>query len=480
MGNFTALHPLQMILGAPDCFKEALVAVILISIFLPLGIWWRLNWSRFSAPVRALTAIALVHIVLIQGILSLISPRHWRDTALLRTEQFFIARESDDSWHPMFAAYDYAVQQDHRPLYTEIFFERKIKFQYPPTALLFVAALKPLLPQQTFRQHMEGPARVVSWLFIWLSVLCSMALLLLTLRSRTQPQPKKQDLIAAAALVVLLGLTFYPVIHSYNLGQIQTWINGLLALALLCLATRRELGAGILTGIVCLMKPTYGVLVLWGLARRRWRFALSAIGVGVAGLCLSIAIFGWADHVDYPAALAFMARHGEAYFPNQSMNGLLNRLFHNGTNLEWLPNDFAPFHPVVYAGTLASSLALIGGLLWIACRGRNEPSPFEPALAILTSTMASPIAWEHHYGVLLPIYALLASTILTKASPFRGEKWWLAASFLMTASFFAPVNQTADLPFGLNVLQSHLYCGALISLFLLYKNLSQEILKQQR
>ena len=31
-------------------------------------------------------------------------------------------------------------------------------------------------------------------------------------------------------------------------------------------------------------------------------------------------------HIDYLRVLSYMAERGEAYFPNQSVNGLLNRL----------------------------------------------------------------------------------------------------------------------------------------------------------
>ena len=32
-----------------------------------------------------------------------------------------------------------------------------------------------------------------------------------------------------------LALTFYPLVKAFSLGQIQVWINGLFAVALLCL-----------------------------------------------------------------------------------------------------------------------------------------------------------------------------------------------------------------------------------------------------
>ena len=79
--------------------------------------------------------------------------------------------------------------------------------------------------------------------------------------------------------------------------------------------------------------------------------------------------------------------------------------------------------------------------------------------------MASPIAWEHHYGVLAPIYALLAGHALPTAAVGRGTGPLLALAYLASAGFFAVAQRTA--PTAWNPLQSYLYFGALITLGLL-------------
>jgi len=35
-------------------------------------------------------------------------------------------------------------------------------------------------------------------------------------------------------------------------------------------------------------------------------------------------------------------------------------------------------------------------------------------LAILTCVMASPVAWEHHYGILMPFYAVLLPALVRR------------------------------------------------------------------
>jgi hypothetical protein len=82
----------------------------------------------------------------------------------------------------------------------------------------------------------------------------------------------------------------------------------------------------------------------------------------------------------------------------------------------------------------------------------------------LSCTMASPIAWEHHYGITLPIFAvLLASSI---GDPRRLV--WLALAYVLIATFVPLTNTLATNVLG--VFQSTLLAGALILLVTLYRS----------
>jgi hypothetical protein len=85
------------------------------------------------------------------------------------------------------------------------------------------------------------------------------------------------------------------------------------------------------------------------------------------------------------------------------------------------------------------------------------------ALMILSLTVASPVAWDHHYGVLLPIFALLLSAngrLLT-----AGEAWVLLIAFLLAAQPLSFTRYSAHTP--LNVVQSTLFGAAVLTLLLL-------------
>jgi alpha-1,2-mannosyltransferase len=79
----------------------------------------------------------------------------------------------------------------------------------------------------------------------------------------------------------------------------------------------------------------------------------------------------------------------------------------------------------------------------------------------LSLTMASPIAWEHHYGILLPIFAVLASRIEEPASLA-----WLAFAYASAATYFQAAQLLAQTP--LNPLQSYLLFAGLAALIALH------------
>ena len=203
----------------------------------------------------------------------------------------------------------------------------------------------------------------------------------------------------------------------------------------------------------------------WGMLRREWRFANSILVTAGTMLLISLWVFGVADHINYLRVLTYLSQHGESYYPNQSVNGLLHRLFLIGTEATVSPFTFPPYNPWVYAGTLVSSmLFIVIALFWK--RGHHEHTEVTDfAIAALSFTMASPIAWEHHYSVLLPMFAVALP--MTWASRLKHQGTALmAVSFVLASNYYQITNFLANTPF--NFLQSYLFFGALL-LFHLYR-----------
>ncbi len=249
----------------------------------------------------------------------------------------------------------------------------------------------------------------------------------------------------ASSIAAGFTLTFYPIVKAYTLGQLQVWINGLFAVALLCWALGWKSFSGFLVGLTCLMKPHYGLFLAWALLRAEWRFMAVCAATVAAGLGAAVLVFGFANHIDYLRVVSFLGERGEAYYPNHSINGLLNRIMsiadpEQYKNLEFVAGHFPPFNPWVYGLTVSSSAAILAAALLHRSTTGDPARLYDFCLMALSCTMASPIAWEHHYGILLPIFAVLVVAVAPKPLPLG----LLAAAYAL-ASVYIPATHAAGI-----------------------------------
>ena len=184
-------------------------------------------------------------------------------------------------------------------------------------------------------------------------------------------------------------------------------------------------------------------------------------------LTASVLVFGFVNHIDYFRVVSFLSERGEAYYPNHSINGLLNRIMGifdptPNRNLDFVAGEFPPFDPLVYGGTLLSSLAILTAALFNRSTRGDCGRLIDFSLMALSCTMASRIAWEHHYGILLPIFAVLVVLVA------RRPLWLglLAVSYALASVYIPATMLLAPTPF--NLAQSYLLFAALIVLALLH------------
>jgi hypothetical protein len=425
-----------------------------------------------SGPARAFRKLLpfwLGSFVLVNVLLILALHTAWSETVLHPVSWFFQARQGGDSWRPMGQALDHlALPEARKSLYDRMFFSARVKhkgFQYPPTSLLPLSAARALFGERWLD--------AIEWI-TWASV-PALAFFVGAIHQHTAfdaagggaetGSPSRGSAIRWGLLVFAMTLTFYPAIRAYRNGQAQAWINTLFAAALWLWLRGRPVGAGVLAAVLCAIKPQYAIVGLWAALRGHRRFVAGWAAAGVALLGLSVGLYGVAPHLEYLRVLRYIARRGESFYPNQSVNGLLNRLLGNGDNATWM-DAFPPPHPWVYAGTLISSALLIAlALLWRPARTGTEGTADFLGIG-LTCTLASPIAWEHHYGILLPIYAWLYPVLSDRPVLGRATVAVLALSYVVASNSFMAANRLAETPF--NVLQSYLLAAGLLVLALLY------------
>lgn len=427
-----------------------------------------LKSSRSTSLVKKIFIFSILNVSIFSLILMILGTP-FKETVLGTTKSFLTHSQSFDSWIPMLKAFRYFCLNPSGDLYGEIFFREGVKFQYPLTSLLIFYPFLPILgvpPEDVLNTKWLSLLRLASWLFMFVSfyfVYCIFK------RSSDSAGLIKIDQIITVLAIALITFTFYPHTKAYELGQIQNWLNCLFSISLLAWIDGQKKVAGSLLAIMALVKPQYGVILIWALIRRQWSFLISFLPTLSIGIFASVLIFGWTNNLNYLKVIAFISKSGESFYPNQSFNGLINRLLFNG-NIDIWSMYFPPFNSWVYLGTLVSSIVLLAFALY-APRWKSSKygSSIDFSIIVLTGTMASPIAWEHHYGILLPIYALTAPLVLQ--SQGRSSKLLISCfvlSYILTSNYFWITLKLSYSDFNLNILQSYLFFGALILLVTLY------------
>lgn len=423
-----------------------------------------------SAPSRR--ALLLLAFVIVNGFAINFALPHLpfqpqQVTTLDYSEAFVDRTAHSDSWKAMRTALFYTDEVRAKPLYSAVYFDNNVRFQYPPSSLLVLAGLRALFGESAI---LDPALNGISW---WCVVLLVPLLARVFYLARRQLEPDRPitpgDEVVYGAAILIATLTFYPIVRGYYLGQIQVWIDLLITgVVWAWLEDRRRLAGALLAGI-CVIKPTLAIVVVWGALRRQWDFIAGfAIPMALASV-IALVTYGFANHLDYLDVLSYISRQGEVFHPNQSMNGLLHRLFENGNSLEWERNTLVPYHPWVHAGTVASSLVLLGLALYAARVKSVSRGVLELAIVILCSTLAAPTVWTHHYGVTASLFAIALAAVFgqtTGVGRTAGSMIALVVAYALVSNNFRVLNRLADTP--LNLLQSYVYFGGLSLLALLW------------
>lgn len=369
--------------------------------------------------------------------------------------------DNGDSWNAMRMALDRIHDSSSGPLYAGIF-EQCVKFQYPPSSLLAL----------DFASNVFGSGVLANSVLnvISLLMLGSMLAAVWSLYTGALPQPFRGELGQHLA-PVLFTITCYPVLKSVELGQIQTWLNALFAFAVLLHARDRRLAAGVLLGLIATIKPQLALLLPWAVLRRDWAFVKGMSGCAVLVMATSLLRYGLEPHLEYVGVVSTLSRHGESYYANHSFNGLLLRALHLGTNVTFEADRFAPYHPVVHWGTTLTTLLLVGFAMSSNRSSHRELPTLNLVLAGLCFTMASPIAWEHHYGIVPVAFAVLVPILMSRRAVSPALWACLGVSWILIAVRFAATLALHDSAW--NFLQSHVYFGALLLLGILHLSRSR-------
>jgi len=387
---------------------------------------------------------------------------HWgSETSLGYTKDVFKRTIGEDSWRFLDLASRHLREHEGQPLYQPLFFEQHLKFQYPPTSLLGWDLVRLGRPQWVAERHTIGAVNLLMFPLLPLMGLLAAILLRETwIRSTgTPPAESRMGTFLFLAGGIAQAFLFYPLTKSWQLGQVQTLLSMLALVAILLWSRGKTTASGALIGMCCIVKPQWGCGLVWAALRRQWGFAAGIAVVSGLAVVASGILYGFGRFLEYLPVLDFLSRRGEAYLPNQSVNGILHRLLGNGEALLFQPLAYPPYHPLVHWGTFAAGLLLIGFAFW--WKWRKQPSALDLGLSLTLFTMASPIAWEHHYGLLLGVGAAMAPSILVANPLGKATPWLLGLSWILVGQNFPILTRLTDHPVA-SLAANNLFYGALL------------------
>ncbi|MZR31721.1 glycosyltransferase 87 family protein [Sneathiella litorea] len=389
------------------------------------------------------------------------------------------AMEQDDSWWPMYEAAQARRVYTDRGIYDLIFFEKGIKFQYPPVSLL------PYMILIKFGFDFEAIVKIsytISFLAVFGIAFCGYRIVINILgiygNEKLLPARKKLGIFVVTFLSVF---TFHPIVIAQYLGQLQVLIDFLVSLTFLAWLVDRRHFAGMFLAAAALLKPQLILLLLWGIIRKEKAFTIGMLIVFVPAGIVSLAVFGFQEHLDYLRVLSHISLHGEAFWPNQSVNGLLSRLITDADLADFDPYSYSEYNPYVYFSTLASTILLVlFGLFYnkpkipgSSLSGNNTlNSALDLATMVLLSIMASPTVWTHHYGVAWPIFLMaimVAIILLQKERTGYAMACFalLCISYILVSNYFSFLDKEAYYDSPVNLVLSYFFYGGIFLLIAL-------------
>ncbi|HZC42947.1 MAG TPA: hypothetical protein VE195_02170, partial [Acidobacteriaceae bacterium] len=198
-------------------------------------------------------------------------------------------------------------------------------------------------------------------------------------------------------------------------------------------------------------------------------FTTSLVITFLAGVFLSAAIFGWHNSVEYIQVLRYLGQRGDSMFWNQSLNGLLHRLMHVGSPVTSF-YGYPPFNRTIYLGTVLSSAAMVLFALVVPVLRQMTHTTADFLIYAMACTMASPIVWQHHYGVFFLVFLLW----IPQSLQHRRALVWLVPIYLLMTDTWAPLTPLMFTRWSLPI--SHVYFGGLaLFLYSLFQEQSKQV-----
>jgi alpha-1,2-mannosyltransferase len=220
-------------------------------------------------------------------------------------------------------------------------------------------------------------------------------------------------------LGIAVVLAVEPIRTTLGYGQVNTILMALVVVDLLPDRPdeRRRVPQGILIGLAAAIKLTPALFVIFMFLIAKRRAAITAIisfavFTGIGAILLfreTVVFFGGLSGGDTRTA-------SPLYTGNQSLLGVFFRLDDSSRTTALVG--------LAVAGVLALLGCLVAAYWW-----RNEEKVFAVAIVGLTTCLASPLSWTHHYVWILPMGMAVLSPGVPRWARYVGGLWviWVCA-----------------------------------------------------
>ena len=252
----------------------------------------------------------------------------------------------------------------------------------------------------------------------WVSLLVNLAGLaaIAWISFRAEKVEPGRGLLGLSLLIGCAAALLEPGFQNLMFGQ----VNIVLVAAILWDVLRpggSTRGQGIAVGLAAALKLTPAIFILYFLATRRWKAALTATITAVVATGLAALVAPDASYDYWIGGVFFDSSRvgGVEYVGNQSLSGL-------GSRVADLSLTSSPI------GIVALGLVLAGGIGAAAVLDRRRPGSLAPVLVTaFTGLLVSPISWSHHWIWVVPLLVLL----ITARMAGRSAATWVIGGLLV-------------------------------------------------
>lgn len=278
-------------------------------------------------------------------------------------------------------------------LYEYIAPDTNLGFTYPPFAALLMLPMAALTP---------SAAGLFNLLFGLTALGLVLSALLIPLADR---YGWPRWMTVAVALPMFAAIE--PVRETLGFGQVNLLLFALIMADMMALR-RGWRWAGIGIGIATAIKLTPALFIVYFLVSKQWRAALTASGATLAATAAAYLVVPHESTAYFGSVIWQTERVGVADMtPNQSLAGLLSRLY-----------DTATAPSVLW---IAFTLVLLAvGLTRAAAAHAEGDELIAFTLVGLTANVVSPISWTHHLVWVVPAVIALGDQALRRRAASRG------------------------------------------------------------